>query len=118
MRHLSKKRGFTLVEIMIVVTIIGLLSAIAIPTYSKMRTDAKAAVCRANLRQINGAIEQWAFNSEAEDGMDLGEYIEEIYAYFATTDPACASGGEYQFGTLGQDPQVTCSSGLDGHEYP
>ena len=51
----SKKAGFTLVEIMIVVAIIGLLAAIAIPNFVKARTASQKNACIANLKQLEGA---------------------------------------------------------------
>ena len=56
----SRKAGFTLVEIMIVVGIIGLLAAIAIPNFVSARTTSYKNACLNNLRQIDGAIQQWA----------------------------------------------------------
>ena len=56
----SKKSGFTLVEIMIVVAIIGLLAAIAIPNFARARTTSQANACINNLRQIDGAKQTWA----------------------------------------------------------
>ena len=53
-----RKQGFTLVEIMIVVLIIGLLAAIAIPNFIKARKTTQMNACIDNLRAIEGAIEQ------------------------------------------------------------
>jgi type IV pilus assembly protein PilA len=58
-----KKRGFTLVEIMIVVAIIGLLAAISIPSFTKIRTESRKTSCANNLRLIRDATEQWAMTA-------------------------------------------------------
>ena len=56
----SRKAGFTLVEIMIVVAIIGLLAAIAIPNFVRARSTSQMNACINNLRQIDSAKQQWA----------------------------------------------------------
>jgi prepilin-type N-terminal cleavage/methylation domain-containing protein len=63
--HPSRKSGFTLVEIMIVVAIIGLLAAIAIPNFVRARTTSQQNACINNLRQIDGAKQQWALETKA-----------------------------------------------------
>src|SRR6187402_1890302 len=60
----NRKSGFTLVEIMIVVAIIGLLAAIAIPNFIKARTTSQMNACINNLRQVDGAIQQWALENK------------------------------------------------------
>ena len=59
----SLKSGFTLVEIMIVVAIIGLLAAIAIPNFVRARSNAQQNTCINNLRQLDGAKQEWALET-------------------------------------------------------
>jgi prepilin-type N-terminal cleavage/methylation domain-containing protein len=55
--------GFTLVEIMIVVAVIGLLALIAIPNFRKHRNSARVKVCMENLRVLDGAMAQWGLDA-------------------------------------------------------
>jgi prepilin-type N-terminal cleavage/methylation domain-containing protein len=60
----STRRGFTLVEIMIVVAIIGLLASVAIPNYVKARGLSQRNACINNLRQLDGAVQQWVMENK------------------------------------------------------
>jgi prepilin-type N-terminal cleavage/methylation domain-containing protein len=62
---ISRNMGFTLVEIMIVVAIIGLLAAIAIPNFIRARTTSQQNACINNLRQIDAAIQEWGLENNA-----------------------------------------------------
>ena len=64
----NKTAGFTLVEIMIVVAIIGLLAAIAIPNFVKARENAQLNSIFNNLRIIEGAKDQWALEQKKGTG--------------------------------------------------
>ena len=88
MHKLLGKKGFTLVEIMIVVAIIGLLSAIAIPNFVKARTSAQTNACISNLKQIEGAIVLYNLDTGA-DPATLGALSPD---YLKST-PTCPGGG-------------------------
>jgi prepilin-type N-terminal cleavage/methylation domain-containing protein len=78
-RH-ARQRGFTLIEIMIVVAIIGLLAAIAIPNFVNATNTARRQACLTNLRYIDSAKQQWALEKRRQEtdtpaGSDLQPYL-------------------------------------------
>jgi prepilin-type N-terminal cleavage/methylation domain-containing protein len=110
------KSGFTLVEIMIVVAIIGLLAAIAIPNFVKARTTAQRNACINNLRQVDGAKEQAALESRLQTGAAVPE---DFNTYFkGNVIPNCPASGTIDPGVIGEDPTCTLNGDPDFHILP
>src|SRR5262249_20204881 len=100
---------FTLVEIMIVVLIIGILLAIAVPNFIKARETSRAKSCIANLKQIEAAKEQWCMdNKQATTSTPADTDLYGSAAYVKNT-PSCPSGGTYPIGDMA--PRPVCSIG-------
>lgn len=108
-RKARAERGFTLVEIMIVVLIIGILLAIAVPNFVRARESSRTKACVANLKQIDAAKEQWAMDNNKSNG-DACAMTDLVPTYIKST-PSCPSGGTYTVGNVGTNP--TCS--ITGH---
>jgi prepilin-type N-terminal cleavage/methylation domain-containing protein len=109
----SRKAGFTLVEIMIVVAIIGLLAAIAIPNFVKARETSQKNACFNNLRQIDGAIDQWALEAKQTTGATVDQAAMLTYLKGGKL-PVCPASGTYTVPTVGGN--TTC--GATGHALP
>lgn len=90
-------KGFTLVEIMIVVGLIGLLAAIAIPNWVHARTTSQTNACLNNLRQIFGATQQWALDNR--QAPDAPVTPDEILPYLRNAVVCPAGGTAATFGT-------------------
>jgi prepilin-type N-terminal cleavage/methylation domain-containing protein len=103
----SRQSGFTLVEIMIVVAIIGLLAAIAIPNFVKARQASQKSACVANLKQIEGAKATWALENKKigtdtpTDGDLFGSTL------YIRQKPACPASGTYTIANV--DTRPSCS---------
>lgn len=112
------RKGFTLVEIMIVVLIIGILLAIAVPNWFRAREHSRARECVMTLRQIDAAKEFMAQEMNLPNGAAcvMGDlwptYIKR------STPPVCMAGGVYTVNVIGTNPTCSYVGGTTPHSIP
>ena len=102
----TRPSGFTLIETMIVASLIGMLAAIAVPNFIRSRTSAHTSVCINNLRAIDYAIQQWAL--EEKKGSKTTVQFADISSYLKSS-VLCPAGGtsfadSYSITVVGSQP--------------
>jgi prepilin-type N-terminal cleavage/methylation domain-containing protein len=104
--------GFTLIEILIVVAIIGMLLAVAVPSWIKTRERAQRDICIENLLQLETAKQLWALETGKGTGTEPGD--EELIGpqLYLKTLPLCPAGGEYDINPVGVLAECT----IDNHQ--
>ena len=105
--HLSNKKGFTLVEIMITILIMAVIIAIGVPAFLGARDRSQTRTCTAQLRQLKYAKESWAMDTR-QPVTSVAEW-NDLYPTYLKDMPACPAGGDYAIAAVNQDP--TCSVG-------
>lgn len=121
-------RGFTLLEIMIIVGIIGIVISIAAPTWFRQREIARATACQENLAKIHQSVELYALENKKAQGTPVN-YPDDLLqpngvgmgSGYLKSVPQCPSEGVYDIAAVGDDP--TCSIGatnspFTAHELP
>ena len=110
---MHRSKGFTLIELMIVILIIAILVGIAIPVYLAARTNAQRRTCQANLRTIDGAINTYYADGEAYPGS-----MANMVGPVLKSEPFCPTTGAtaYGFSAAGSDPPVvSCPTNPNGN---
>lgn len=110
----ATKSGFTLMEIMIVVLILGILLNVAVPNFSRARDVARHKKCVANLRQINCAKIQWAFeNLKGASDTPLPADLFGPTAYVQTAPHCPSTNADYVLGTVADNPACPTPAPLE-----
>lgn len=103
---LRNARGYTLIEIMTVVGIIGFLAVLGLPNFLQARNSARASMCVNNMRIISAAKDQDALENNLAAGAPSPNYLNYIKNGVL---PVCPAGGTYTINVIGTNP--TCSIG-------
>jgi len=107
------RKGFSIIEIIVVVGIISILLMVVVPNYIKTRRESAAAACIATMKQIEVAILRWSSDRSVPIGGEVDE--DEVYQYLTTGRPRCPAGGTYILEPVGNVPPVKCTRINEGH---
>ena len=115
---MHRSKGFTLIELMIVILIIAILVGIAIPVYIAAQNNARKRTCQANLRTIDGAINTYYADAEqyptSSTTVLLSGMLTTPYKVLKT-DPKCPT-NKTAYSLVGSNPPtVSCPDTIDGH---
>lgn len=113
LKLLKREKGFTLIELMVVVLIIAILVAIAVPVFNVARAAAQRRTCQANLRTLDGAVQTYNADADAfpvSIAVMVGDYVKAA--------PQCPTDDLGYTFAAGSPPTITCTGGYSGHSYP
>jgi prepilin-type N-terminal cleavage/methylation domain-containing protein len=106
-----QKKGFTLIEIMIVMAVIGLLSAMAVPDFQQARATTQQNACLNNIKKIDIAKDQYALDNNISTGMTPSDSALDPYMKGGIQiAKKCPSEGDIFINAIGSDPTCTIHS--------
>ena len=106
----SRKGGFTMIEMMITVLIIGVLLSVAMASFTKARDNSRLKSCLKNMQIISWAKEQYAIEAGKSDGDPVN--LLDLVPVYIKNDPECPASGVYSPMPIGEN--VDCT--IVGHE--
>ena len=109
MKTVRATSSFTLVEVLLLLAIVGLLLGVALPNSLRAQKKADAHHCRANLEDIQYAIQDWVSTESIGPGENVT--LELIRKYLDEREVSCPSGGRYILSTVREKPSCT----VEGH---
>jgi prepilin-type N-terminal cleavage/methylation domain-containing protein len=109
-RFPARRRGFTLLEILIVVAVLGILVGMAFPNFIKTRNHAQKQVCIENLSQIESAKQIWGVESGKKDGDPATDADLFGFTRYMKKKPLCPGGGTYDLTAVGINAKCTVPS--------
>lgn len=111
-------RGFSLIEIMIVVSILGIILAIAGPTWWRQRLLSQSRVCQENMTKIDGAKEQWALENNKEGTAEpvWSDLVAGDGSGYLKSTPECPASGSYTIGAVETAARCTITTPMDHNQ--
>jgi prepilin-type N-terminal cleavage/methylation domain-containing protein len=109
-RFHARRRGFTLLEILIVVSVLGILVGMAFPNFLKSRTNAQKQMCIENLSQIESAKQIWGVENGRADGDSPVDADLFGATRYMKLKPKCPAGGTYDLTAVGANATCTIAS--------
>ena len=111
MKLIKNQKGFTLIEVLLIVVILGIIAAIAVPRLMSSKAEAQMTSCRANVANINTAIEKYFFDHNAYPAtLDvLFTATQDSELYFPDGPPICGATGNSTTYTMNLNHRAKCN---------
>lgn len=127
MRFLRNEKGFTLIELMVVILIIGILVAIAVPIFNQARASAWQRTCQANLRTMDGALQTWAADNPGTNYPQTQAAVLDanstLIPNYIKAEPHCPMNASNRYNVsanplVTMPPTISCPNDPATHKYP